>query len=168
MKKALLIIITLFFYSAFINSQSSSLYNPEGILIVDTIYKINIEDLTYLSAYEEENVFHKIYENIEYPKKCYENRVGGLVVAKISVNRKELNVTCVIERNSDILLGRSVMNAINKCSKIILNATTTDRNIVFYLPFKFEVNSSNFNLELNKNGLIKVEKIYQEGRRFLL
>ena len=168
MRKLIVLMSIVIFFVTFVKGQSTSLYTSTGALKIDPTYKIKTDYLKYITIYENENVFHQIYENIDYPKKCYENRIGGLVIAKISLNRKNLSIVCTIEMARERLLGRAVIDAVYKSSLHLFKATPTDDEVVFYLPFKFEVESAKFNSELKKNELIKIEKAFHEGRMQLL
>ena len=161
---ALLIVLC----SQVLEGQSSLLYNSTGSLRIDSTYRVKTEDLKYIMFYETESVFHQIYENVEYPKKCYENGVGGFVIARVSLNRKDLSISCIIESTTDERLGRSVIDAVYKSSLHLFKATRTEDDVVFYLPFKFEVKSDTFDRELERNGLIKIEKAFHKGRVYLL
>ncbi len=44
----------------------------------------------------------------------------------------------------------------------------TKDDVVFYLPFKFEVESDKFDRELEKHRVIKIKKTFLEGRDVLM
>jgi len=148
-----------------VRAQSFSFYDSNGRLRADSTYKVNVDFLNDLTVYEDNNVFQRIYKDIDYPEKCYENGISGLVIAKITIVKKELNIACVIVKSPDIALDRPVIDAVYKNSLSLLSSTKTDSKIVFFIPFLFEVERKNFKSEIRENGLIKIQKTFYEGQK---
>jgi hypothetical protein len=168
MNRTVLIIFLIILSGKVLQAQNSLLYDTKGNLLVDSLYKVPTEHLKYIYELETSDAFHRIYKNFEYPLICYENGVGGLVIAKICLNRKNLRIACVIEKSEDIRLGNAVQNAIYKSAIELFQASPHECEITFYLPFIFEVKLQKFDKELRNNGFIKVEKSFLEGKVYLL
>lgn len=165
MEKNIFCVLILMSLGLFTRAQSSSFYDSIGRLRADTTYKVDVDLLDNLTVYEDQNVFQRIYKDIIYPEKCYENGISGLVIAKISITKKDLNIACTIVKSPDMALDRLVIDAVYKNSLSLFKSTTLDSKIVFFVPFLFELESKNFKTEIRKNGLIKIQKTYYKGRQ---
>ena len=139
MNRIILIIFLIILPGKVLQAQNSSLYNIKGYLRVDSTYKVSTEYLKYICELETSGAFHKIYKNFEYPLICYENGVGGLVIAKIHLNRKDLRISCAIEKSKDIRLGNAVKDAVYESAVELFKSSPNECEIEFYLPFMFEV-----------------------------
>lgn len=157
----LLISTAIILYGTVAYSQGTGLYDSGGKLRINDSFQIDksiLKDVANLEI----KALPSVYTAIEYPTPAYENRIEGLVIAKIVVSRGGLSLYCKIESASDPSLGKAVEKAFYENSLIIYKSLETNEKIEFYVPFEFKVNTSNFMEELRKNSLIKIEKNYLE------
>jgi len=168
MHKGILLIIFILLSGIMSEAQNSSLYDSEGYLRADSAYQVPIEQIQFIYNLETDGLFHKIYRDFEYPWICYENGIGGLVIAEIILNKKDLSVSCSFPHKIDVRLGNAVKKAVYNNSLDLLKRVPIEGEIAFYLPFMFEVSLKKFDVELKKNGFIIVEKSFLEPKEVFL
>jgi hypothetical protein len=131
-------------------AQETALYDEDGNLKFDSSYSVDSKLLNTIRNIE--GAVYSIYKEIEYPWQLAENGIGGFVIARIHVNNERLDIWCEIVKCSDPGFEDPVVKAVHKQALSILRRTKGLDNFIFYLPFKFEVETSPILKDMNENG----------------
>jgi len=149
------IFILLVFSLIYLNShgQESILYRSNGRLKVDTTLLIEKEVLRVLPKIEN-NLLPTLYNRIEYPDISIENGIQGLVIVKVTVKPNERVVESKLVMGVDPWIDKSVLKAIKSMEFRILHELEGFKELIFYIPLKFELEKDEFELNMKRNNAV--------------
>lgn len=146
----LLIFCLLYFNS---HGQESILYNPSGKLKVDTTLKVEKEVLLLLPKIEN-SLLPTLYNRVEYPDISIENGTQGLVIIKVTVKPRMSVVDSKLVKGVDPWIDKSVLKAIKSMEIRILHELDGSKELLFYVPLKFELEKSEFEENMKRNSAV--------------
>lgn len=152
--------------------QESLLYNSDGKLKIDTTLCIESSSLAEMVKIEQ-FILPTLYNRLDYPENSRENGNEGILIIEVTIGAIEKSIEwrsleCEIIKGVDPWIDKSVIKAIYCLKSSIIYIVEDTEEFNFYIPFIFELEKSEFEENLKRNGAVTKKATLNTMQRVLI